>query len=194
VCLIGDRPARGWPAPLPLVTCAEKLVEPLADELPPCDEKLFVVADVQQGRVYRDALGLKRPVPSLVDVLGKVCLRGPAARLLSEAARRGRTRVDRTPLALRPERRIVSEVRLAERECQRSREALEQIETSILPRAAATLRRKTEQLSAGKISADDDQGRLDDAAEVTQSHRDAIVRLRRAMLDVNTAVGLRIRP
>jgi len=89
---------------------------------------------------------------------------------------------------------VVSEARLAERECQRSREALEQIEKSILPRVAATLRRKTEQLSAGTISADDYQGHLDDAAEVTQAHRDAIVRHRRAMLDLNTAVGLRILP
>ena len=108
---------------------------------------------------------------------------------------RAQSNVVQTKLELSSlERRIVSEVRLAERECQRSRESLEQIETSILPRAAATLRRKTEQLSAGKISADDFQGHLDDAAEVTQTHRDAIVRLRRAMLDLNTAVGLRVLP
>ena len=43
-------------------------------------------------------------------------------------------------------------------------------------------------------SADDYQGHLDDAAEVTQAHRDAIVRHRRAMLDLNTAVGLRVLP
>ena len=108
---------------------------------------------------------------------------------------RAQSNVVQTKLELSSlERRVVSEVRLAERECQRSRDALEQIETAILPRAAATLRRKTEQLAAGKISADDFQGHLDDAAEVTQSHRDAIVRNRRAMLDLNTAVGLRILP
>lgn len=92
------------------------------------------------------------------------------------------------------ERRVVSETRLAEREYQRSREALEQIEKSILPRVAATLLRKTEQLSNGTLSADDYQGHLDNAAEVTQAHRDAIVRHRRAMLDLNTAVGLRVLP
>ena len=108
---------------------------------------------------------------------------------------RAQSNVVQTKLELSSlERRIVSEVRLAEREWQRSRDALEQIETSILPRAAATLRRKTEQLSAGTISADDYQGHLDDAAEVTQTHRDAIVRHRRAMLDLNTAVGLRVLP
>ena len=46
----------------------------------------------------------------------------------------------------------------------------------------------------GSGAVDDYQGHLDDAAEVTQSHRDAIVRHRRAMLDLNTAVGLRILP
>jgi len=108
---------------------------------------------------------------------------------------RAQSNVVQTKLELSSlERRVVSEARLAERECQRSREALEQIEKSILPRVAATLRRKTEQLSAGTISADDYQGHLDDAAEVTQAHRDAIVRHRRAMLDLNTAVGLRILP
>lgn len=38
------------------------------------------------------------------------------------------------------------------------------------------------------------QVHLDDAAEVVQSHRDALVRRRRAMLDLNTAVGLRLLP
>ena len=108
---------------------------------------------------------------------------------------RAQSNVVQTKLELSSlERRIVSEVRLAERDCQRSREALEQIEKSILPRVSATLKRKTEQIIAGTISADDYQGHLDDAAEVTQSHRDAIVRYRRAMLDLNTAVGLRVLP
>jgi len=108
---------------------------------------------------------------------------------------RAQSNVVQTKLELSSlERRVVSEARLAERECQRSRDALEQIEKTILPRIEATLRRKTEQLAAGTISADDYQGHLDDAAEVTQSHRDAIVRNRRAMLDLNTAVGLRVLP
>jgi cobalt-zinc-cadmium efflux system outer membrane protein len=81
-----------------------------------------------------------------------------------------------------------------EREYQRSREALEQVEKVVLPRAQATLRRKTEQLSKGTLTADDYPGHLDDAVEVTQSHRDALVRHRRAMLDLKTAVGLRLLP
>lgn len=92
------------------------------------------------------------------------------------------------------ERRAIAEVRLAEREYRRSREALEQIEKSILPRAQEMVRRKTKQLTAGTINADDYQDHLDNAAEVTQSHREAIVRHRRSMLDLNTAVGLRLLP
>lgn len=92
------------------------------------------------------------------------------------------------------ERRALAEVRLAEREYRRSRDALEQIERSILPRALAQVRRKTEEFTAGTIDADDYQDHLDTAAEVTQNHRDALVRHRRAMLDLNTAVGLRLLP
>ena len=92
------------------------------------------------------------------------------------------------------ERRAMADVRLAEREYRRSREALEQIEKSILPRAQDAVRRKTAQLSAGTINADDYQDHLDSAADVMQSHRDALIRHRRAMLDLNTAVGLRLLP
>ena len=100
------------------------------------------------------------------------------------------TRVELSAL----ERRVTAEVRVAAREYQRSRTALEQIEREILPLAAATLERKTAELSEGEITADDYQGHLDDAAEITQAHRDALVRHRRAMLDLNTTVGLRILP
>ena len=92
------------------------------------------------------------------------------------------------------ERRIAAEVRLAEREYHRSREALEQIEREVVPRAAALAERKTAEFTAGAIGADDYQDHLDAIVEVTQGHRDAILRHRRAMLDLNTAVGLRLLP
>ena len=108
---------------------------------------------------------------------------------------RAESNVTQTKLELTSlERRAIAEVRLAEREYRRSREALEQIEKSILPRAQAVVRRKTEQLTAGTINADDYQDHLDNAAEVMQSHREALLRHRRAMLDLNTAVGLRLLP
>jgi cobalt-zinc-cadmium efflux system outer membrane protein len=112
---------------------------------------------------------------------------GNIARAESNATQ---TRIELSAL----ERRVASEVRLAERELKRSQEALAQIEEQILPKARATLDRKTKHLIEGGLTIDDYQGHLDDASEVTQSHRDALVRYRRAMLDLNTAIGLRLLP
>jgi cobalt-zinc-cadmium efflux system outer membrane protein len=108
---------------------------------------------------------------------------------------RAESNVTQTRLELSSlERRVVAEVRLAAREHERSREALEQIERSVLPRMTATLTRKTADFAAGRLSADDYSVCLEDAAEVAQSHRDTVVRHRRAMLDLNTVVGLRLLP
>ena len=58
----------------------------------------------------------------------------------------------------------------------------------------ATLERKLGEFGAGRLSPDDFEVTLDDATEVAQSHREAIVRHRRSMLDLNAAVGLRLLP
>jgi outer membrane protein, heavy metal efflux system len=92
------------------------------------------------------------------------------------------------------ERRVLSDVRLADREFRRSLEAIEQVERSMLPRARSVLARRQAQFAAGEISVDDLDGAVEDMAEVTQSHRDAVVRHRRAMLELNTVVGLRLLP
>ncbi len=92
------------------------------------------------------------------------------------------------------ERRVVSEVRLAEREYLASRRALEQIERTLLPLARDSLARNAADFSAGGIDAEEYRSRLEEAAELAASHRDALVRHRRAALDLNTAVGLRIMP
>jgi cobalt-zinc-cadmium efflux system outer membrane protein len=102
----------------------------------------------------------------------------------------GQSRLEMTSL----ERRALAEVRLAEREYHRSRDAIAHIERAILPRAEALLARRREQFAAGSLTIDDYEGAVEDLAEVTQAHRDALVRHRRAMLTVNTAVGLRIIP
>ncbi|NDC62426.1 MAG: TolC family protein [Planctomycetia bacterium] len=108
---------------------------------------------------------------------------------------RAESNVQQTRLELSSlERRIASEVRLAEREYRSSLEALERIEKAMLPRAEAALRRRTDQFLGGAITADDYQGHLEDAAELAQNHREALIRHRRSMLDLNTAVGLRLLP
>jgi len=108
---------------------------------------------------------------------------------------RAESNVSQTKLELSSlERRIVSEVRLALREYERSREALEHLERAIVPRMADVLQRKRDQLEAGTLSMDDFDVTLDDALEVGQQHRDTLVRHRRSMVELNTAVGLRILP
>jgi len=92
------------------------------------------------------------------------------------------------------ERRALADVRLADRELRRSRDAIGQIERSILPRSRALLERHRRQFDAGDLSLDDMESASDDVAEAAQGLRDAIVRHRRAMLDLNTAVGLRTLP
>lgn len=92
------------------------------------------------------------------------------------------------------ERRIASEVRLADREFHTSRRAIETLEQSLLPAARATTRRAAALFASGGISLEDYQSRLEEAADIGQRHRDALVRHRRAMLDLNTAVGLRLLP
>jgi cobalt-zinc-cadmium efflux system outer membrane protein len=92
------------------------------------------------------------------------------------------------------ERRVVAEVRLAEREFRRSRESLEQVETKLVPRARELVERYRRRLAAGEIGADEFQEHVQTMAEVAQQHREGVVRHRRAALQLNTAVGMRLLP
>ena len=92
------------------------------------------------------------------------------------------------------ERRVVSEVRLAEREYRSSRDGTERIEKTTLPHARKILQRNTRDFQAGKIT----PGRLPGTplrrGRSGRSFRDALIRHRRSMIDLNTAVGLRVLP
>ena len=92
------------------------------------------------------------------------------------------------------ERRVASEVRLADREYHYAKRALERIEAVLLPQSDARLREAQADFEAGEMTIDDLQEHLEEAAAISQSHREALVRYRRSMLDVNTAVGMRILP
>jgi cobalt-zinc-cadmium efflux system outer membrane protein len=92
------------------------------------------------------------------------------------------------------ERRVVSEIRIAEREYRSSRTALERFEKSTLPHARQVLERNSREFAAGKITVDDYLGHLEDEADAARSFRDALVRHRRSMLDLNTALGIRLLP
>jgi cobalt-zinc-cadmium efflux system outer membrane protein len=54
--------------------------------------------------------------------------------------------------------------------------------------------RYRQRLAAGDITADEFQEHVQTMAEVAQQHRESVVRHRRAALQLNTAVGMRLLP
>ena len=92
------------------------------------------------------------------------------------------------------QRRVVSEVRIAEREFRAARDALPRIENLILPRARSARVLAAKEFAEGKSGVDDYLGHLNDESESSRAYRDALVRYRRSMLDLNTALGVRILP
>ena len=85
-------------------------------------------------------------------------------------------------------------MRLAEREYRYAREALERIDAVGFPEAEAALAQAQAEYAAGTISLEDLRDELEEASLVARARREALVRFRRAMLDLNTAVGMRILP
>ncbi|MFO0888902.1 MAG: TolC family protein [Isosphaeraceae bacterium] len=92
------------------------------------------------------------------------------------------------------ERRVISEVRLAEREYRSSRATLDRFEKVILPHSHWLLQRTAREFAEGKLTVDDYLGHLEDEAEAARGQRDALVRHRRSMVDLNTALGVRLLP
>ena len=82
----------------------------------------------------------------------------------------------------------------AEREYRSARDSLERFERTILPIARASRERTVSQFLAGTIDVDEYLGQLDEAQETAHLYREALVRRRRSMLDLNAAVGLRLMP
>ena len=108
---------------------------------------------------------------------------------------RARANMTQTQIELAAlERRLVSEIRLAYREYRNSRNALERLERTVLPEARRSRAEAETDFAAGRISADDYFGHLDDDSDTARSYREAIVRHRRSMLDLNTVLGVRLLP
>ncbi len=92
------------------------------------------------------------------------------------------------------ERKIVAEVRQAYREYEISRQLVDRLRRTVLPQLDRALKdrlRLFEEGEATKIAFHDTQRRYNDAAK---AYLDAVVRHRRSMLNLNTAVGQRILP
>lgn len=92
------------------------------------------------------------------------------------------------------ERRVLSEVRQANREYLSSRRALDRLEQSVVPQARAARARADSEFASGKMKLADYVDHLDDEGDTARLYRDALVRHRRSMLDLNTAIGLRLLP
>ncbi len=91
------------------------------------------------------------------------------------------------------ERQAILDVQQAEREFIAAKAAVENIETSVLPDALMILK-ESEKLFPGEIPIIEYLTALQDYNENARAYLDSQVRLRRAMLDINTAVGQRIMP
>ena len=91
------------------------------------------------------------------------------------------------------ERQAIQDVQVAEREFLTAKAGVERIENEILPDSTALLR-EAERLFPGEIDVLDYLAALRDYNENARTLLDSQVRLRRAMLNINTVVGQRILP
>lgn len=92
------------------------------------------------------------------------------------------------------ERLVAAEVENAALEYGSSRGAVERIEREILPRAGRRLEDIRRLYTEGQENLDAYLNAQRDFNEVIRQYRDALIRHRRAMLALNTAVGLRVLP
>ncbi|QEH33538.1 Cobalt-zinc-cadmium resistance protein CzcC precursor [Aquisphaera giovannonii] len=92
------------------------------------------------------------------------------------------------------ERRVASEVRLAEREYRSSRDLLVRTEKTTLANQHKLTVRNAKAFAEGKLNEDDYLSHLEDETEAIRGFREALIRHRRSMVDLNSAVGLRILP
>jgi outer membrane protein, heavy metal efflux system len=91
------------------------------------------------------------------------------------------------------ERQAIQDVQQAEREYIAAKAAVERLEKTVLPDALMILR-EAEKLYPGEIDVLDYLAALKDYNDNARTYLDSQVRLRRAVLDINTAVGQRILP
>ncbi len=91
------------------------------------------------------------------------------------------------------ERQAIQDVQVAEREYFAAKTSVNRIETEILPDATASLT-DAQRLFPGEIEVLQYLAALKDYNDTARTLLDSQVRLRRAILNINTAVGQRILP
>ena len=92
------------------------------------------------------------------------------------------------------ERQAIRDVQQAQREYAVSRQATEQFEAKVLPPARQSFGLVEQRYRAGEASAIEVLDARKELNDTIRLYRDALVRHRRAMLDLNTAIGQRILP
>lgn len=108
---------------------------------------------------------------------------------------RARLNVTQTKMTLELlERRVAADVETAEQEYQLSLAAVNQMERELLPEAREALDNRYQLYRVGEQDVVVYLEARRDYNELVRQYRDALVRHRRSMLDLNTAVGLRIMP
>jgi cobalt-zinc-cadmium efflux system outer membrane protein len=109
--------------------------------------------------------------------------------------RRAQINVNQTQTELEAlERHVIAEVDRVYAEYVASRDAVDRIEHGILPRSRHVRDITAHLVRAGQASAVDYLGAQRDYNEVVRQYRDALIRHRRSMLKLNTAVARRIVP
>jgi cobalt-zinc-cadmium efflux system outer membrane protein len=92
------------------------------------------------------------------------------------------------------EQQIAEEVHSAFAEYEASRNVANRLESSVLPRSRRIRDASLRMLGQGQITAIDFLGAQREHNEIVRQYRDALIRHRRSMLRLNTAVGERIMP
>lgn len=92
------------------------------------------------------------------------------------------------------ERRVSAEVRQTYREFAAAQQALDSLERSVLGHARDARERAIGDVTSGKMEIGDYLDQVEDDADSARLYRDAVVRYRRSMLDLNTTVGARLMP
>ena len=135
--------------------------------------------------------GLKSPTSWAVGVTVPL----PVFNRNQGAIRRAELNVTQTRLQLNNvERQAVRDVQQAEREYTVSRDAVEQFERKVLPPAEQAFSLVVQRYTAGEASGIDVLTARRDLNDTIRLYRDALVRHRRSMLDLNTALGQRVLP
>lgn len=148
---------------------------------------LYQPYTLQDNRPY----GLKSPYSWAVGVTASL----PIYNRNQGNVRKAELNVQQTRTELSAlERQVTDEVDEAILEFQLSREAMLELEREVLPASERVKRFAKSRLDSGQTSVIQYLEAQKDYNEVVRLYRDALVRHRRSMLDLNTAVGARILP